>query len=179
MPKISFLDLPIIVGRPKYFIWLSTNLIPNTWHNWVSLSSEIARLNETSNLSRLIFFPDSFSKIDKRLVMDVHSEIDDDLANKRLSSVKKRWEIRGPLRLSRIGWIGLLTTAFLIKAEILVHKRKSQGDIGSPYRRPLLGSTKPLRCPLIKKEKEIVVKQDIINLIKWGGKSILTITHSK
>lgn len=47
---------------------------------------------------------------------------------------------------------------------------KRYGDSGSPCHMPLVGVKYSVGFPLIKIEVDVVVMQDIINLIKFGGK---------
>lgn len=114
--KTSFLDLPIIEGRPRYFKCLESCIGPRMSRITFFVSWVVLRLKKTDDLSVFIFWLDAASYLVKISVSLWHSWLLA-LQNSKLSLAKNKWLTWGHLWLMEMPFSSLFREAWLIKEE--------------------------------------------------------------
>lgn len=108
--KTSFLDLPIIEGRPRYLECLESCIEPRISRTSLFVSWAVLRLKNIDDLSMSIFWPNVASYIVRISVSLWHSWLLA-LQNSKLSLTKKRWLTWGHLRLMEMPFSSLVRIA--------------------------------------------------------------------
>ena len=176
--NILHLEPVISYGIPKY-----VHIPPSFWIRSVSLfccpisrPTLLAKSNE--DFSQLIYWSDGCPYFLTTFINSSHSR-SSALQKKMLSSVKRKWDIEGQARVTRIpvifpwfsAWLRRLTSAS-------VHRIKMKGDKWSHLRRPLSGIMFPLGWPFISTLYLTDVMQHIIHSFQVSEKPIFLVTAS-
>ena len=100
--------------------------------------------------------------------------------NNRLSSAKRRWEIRTPARLEKIPFNLFVSIAFQIKEDNpSAQSRKRYGDKWSPCLMSRVGVMKPFGSPLMSIEYVAVFIISMAKVTHCSGSPIFKIIHRR
>ena len=143
---------PMMEGSPRYLLCRESCIGPRMSRMLSFKSWGVFGLKKTEDLLVLIFYPEASSYLLRILTSAWHSWTFA-LQNKRLSSAKKRWVIKGQPLQMEIPFICWFLAASWMRAENpSAQRRKRQGESGSPCLVPFEGKMFPQASPFISTE---------------------------
>lgn len=135
-----------LIGNPKYFLNLTSSLIMRK--DWAKdlLAGKVLLEKNILDFARLTFWPDIELKWSRMLDMVEH--VVALISTWRIiSSINKRWDIRGLCGEIVIDYQRKWSTTVLIQRDSLsIHKIKMCSERGLPWQIPLFGEKKVVGC---------------------------------